>query len=863
VLARDPIGVKPLYYTNHNGTIAFASEIKALLVLPWISAEVDPESLSLYLAFRFVPSPRTLFRGIYKLTPGTSVVLEPGKPLRTEFFAQPSRVLDGNVDEVELLEHFRHEFKEAVRRQLMGDVPVGVLLSGGMDSASILALATQLSSQPVSAYTVGFEDSPDLDEVEDAALTARRFGALHEHVTISTSVFRDRFISSVFSLDEPIATTSVAPFDKLCILASRNHKVVLSGQGADEPFGGYLRHRGEKAAGHPLSRFLAPPITLASHLYPRLEVLERASRTLHASNPLDRFAHILALFSAAQIERLLINPHAGPTPQDVLAPLLARAPQRDSLGKFLYVDTRFGLADDLLLYTDKISMASSLEVRVPFLDLELLRFVESIPASLRVNLLNPKSFLKRALMPFLPSGILNRPKRNFSPPESVWRDSMVDGPRLDWLKAESAAVKTYLYPSEVDKLILENESGRFDRRRQLFALLAFEVWHRVFIDRREPYSDTRSHRKPPPRRGFAPSSDRPHIVTHFGPNPDGPGGMSSIIREYSALNLEGYRQQFVTTFHPDYLLHSLGPFLRASWKILSQPKSSFGIAHFHLSKGGSFIREGLLLILAHARSLPCCVSIHSGAFPRFMHAHPRLVKTILSRADRILVLSPASAMNLTQLNNSIRITVVPNLVHLGPQGSAPGKCAPRVLFGGDVSIDKGIDVLLRCWPDVLASQPECELVIAGPPRGFRPRPYQSVVWLGQVSRKRVFELLNESRVAVLPSRSEGMPMFVLEAMSMGRPVVASAVGTLGELLLNCGTVVPPSDPAALAHALLQYLLNPDLSDRVGSAARSKIEQSFSPRVIAGVLRDIYDSLVPRLQRHTRELVHSESSDRAQ
>jgi asparagine synthase (glutamine-hydrolysing) len=499
LLARDPLGVKPLYWTDHDGGLAFASEVKALLDLPGARREVDPEALDLYLAFRFVPSPRTLFRGVFKLAPGQRLILERSGRPRRDLFAPPPEPIEPHRRPDEWAEAIAAALREAVRRQLMADVPVGVLLSGGADSASMLAIAGDALGAPVHAYTVGFEDAPDLDEVADAASTARRYGAAHRHVRVADSDYRERFAAAAFWLDEPVATPSIAPYDALCQLAASERKVVLSGQGADEPFGGYPRHLAERLAG-PLGRLLAGPAAVAARLRPGSERLDRAARSLRVADDARRYAETLALFPAADRRRLLGAD--GPDPADAVRERIAPAAHLDPLARFLYLDARFGLADDLLLYADKVAMAHSLEVRVPFLDLELLRLVESIPGPLRVRGLRPKHLLRRALRSVLPAEVLARSKRNFAPPSRAWLQGDEGGcASAGWLREPGAAARAYCRPREIDRLLAEQREGRRDRRRQIFALLAFEIWHRTFIDRRlpEPAPAGRAGARPAPR----------------------------------------------------------------------------------------------------------------------------------------------------------------------------------------------------------------------------------------------------------------------------------------------------------------------------------------------------------------------------
>jgi asparagine synthase (glutamine-hydrolysing) len=482
LLARDPLGIKPLYYVERGGMFAFASEAKALLSLPFVTPEVDEESLDLYLTFRFVPSPRTLFRGIRKLGPGEMLIRPEGQVAHLQHYAPPPPAPDLGPSQEDWAEGMLAELRSAVKRQMMGDVPVGILLSGGMDSAAVLALAAETGGPTLRSYTVGFAEAPKEDEVVAAAETARHFGVEHLHVTLNAAAYREKLVPSAYSLDEPVATPSVAPYAALCQLAAEQHKVVLCGQGADEPLGGYARHLGEKLAALPLMGGFAPPLKLAASMLPGNERLQRLSRVFHARRPVSRFVEAFTLFPPREIQRLRGKCADFGLLEAAVEPILDGTDRLDSLARFLFLDSRFSLADDLLLYGDKIAMASSLEVRVPFLDLEFLRFVERIPASLRVSLLRPKQLLRMALKNVLPRAILNRHKRNFSPPDSTWMERSQPGPGLHWLLEPSAAAAQYFRRDEVARLVQEQYQGKRDRRRQLFALLAFELWNRSFFN---------------------------------------------------------------------------------------------------------------------------------------------------------------------------------------------------------------------------------------------------------------------------------------------------------------------------------------------------------------------------------------------
>lgn len=508
LLARDPLGIKPLYYVEHDGKLAFASEAKALLSLPFVTPQVDEESLDLYLTFRFVPSPRTLFRGIRKLGPGEMLIRPEGQVAHLQRYAPPPPAPDLAPSREDWAEGMLTELRAAVRRQMMGDVPVGVLLSGGIDSAAILALAAEVGGPTLRAYTVGFAEAPVEDEVVAAAETAQHFGVEHLHVTLNAASYREQLLPAAYALDEPVATPSVAPYAALCAMASKQHKVVLCGQGADEPLGGYARHLGEKLASSQFIRGLAPGFGLAASVLKGKERLQRLDRVLRARPVAKRFVEAFTLFTPDEVQHLTGKRLDAELLEAAAEAILCGTEHLDSLARFLFLDSRFSLADDLLLYGDKIAMASSLEVRVPFLDLDFLRFVEKIPSSIRVSLFRPKRLLRMALAAVLPRKILNRPKRNFSPPDAIWMEQGDDGPGLHWLDEPASATNRHFSSAEINRLVREQQEGRRDRRRQLFALLAFELWNRSFfsdspitLKRKEPdelhasdYSSTRPGR---------------------------------------------------------------------------------------------------------------------------------------------------------------------------------------------------------------------------------------------------------------------------------------------------------------------------------------------------------------------------------
>ena len=490
LLARDHLGVKPLYYYDDGSRLLFGSEIKAILQDDRVPREIDLESLAIFLALGFVPSPRTLFQGIRKLPPGHRLQVD-GRGVRLERYWHTVPQIRA-IPEAEAVEEYARRFRLAVERQMVSDVPVGSLLSGGVDSAMVTAVMQELSPQPVSTFSIGFEEPGDWNELEEAAASARLLGTDHQDLRISARDYVDFFPESLWHLEEPVLSQSTFAFYFLTRMARCNVKVVLTGQGADEPLAGYDRYRGEKLAGSlgwlagsPMSRRLVAAL-------PRAEKLRRAAQSLGERDPLLRFASIHALFSADDTQKLLrpqlASALAGFDPTQPIRAWQQDVQHLDGLSQLLYIDTRLSLPDDLLFYGDKLSMANSLEARVPILDYELVEFIETLPPALKLRGLTGKYVHKQAARRWLPEHVIRRPKKGFATPVDGWFQSALDGFVRETLLGSDSACREYFEPAAVAALLDEHRERKRDHRRRIFALLSFEVWHRRFL--RSPVSVT-------------------------------------------------------------------------------------------------------------------------------------------------------------------------------------------------------------------------------------------------------------------------------------------------------------------------------------------------------------------------------------
>jgi asparagine synthase (glutamine-hydrolysing) len=486
VAARDPFGVKPLYWWSEGRRVAMASEVGALLATGLVTPKVDRTALDHYLACRFVPGPRTLFEGIRKLPPASLLIApEDGPPVTSSYREAPgSPLLDA---EEEIGRELLVRFEEAVERQMMSDVPYGVFLSGGVDSAAIAAAMARGMDEPPSTFTIGFPGhGTDLDEREYAARSAHLIGTDHHDTAMEESDFLNELARSVRRLEEPVGIPSAGALMQLSRFAARSVKVVLSGQGADEPHGGYGRHQAAAAlsvAGRlgPLARPLRAATGLmsgnerarrAGRLLGDMPAAERLVRLVEISDDATRAGLAGGIGSEAAAERLALA-------EDVLSDVAGRG----LVEQALYLDTHLFLPDGILLCADKMSMSAGLEQRVPFLDLELMRFVERVPARMRVRPRAGKRLHRKAMARLLPQEIIKRPRHGFASPYAIWlRQSL--GEEVERRYCAGNGVGELIDPTMVGELVRAHRSGRADHKSVLFCLLELSEWHRAFIEGR-------------------------------------------------------------------------------------------------------------------------------------------------------------------------------------------------------------------------------------------------------------------------------------------------------------------------------------------------------------------------------------------
>ncbi|MCA1633285.1 MAG: asparagine synthase (glutamine-hydrolyzing) [Acidobacteria bacterium] len=487
-IARDRVGKKPLYYTlTPRGTLIFGSELKSLLAHPEVGREIDPAALDAYLTYGYVPDPLSIFRGVEKLPPGHHLIFEGGR-VRVEQFWDFKFEESGRRREEDYLDELRALLDEAVRIRLVADVPLGAFLSGGVDSSTVVGLMARHTAQPVKTFSIGFnEDS--YNELKYARIAARHFKTDHHEFVVTPDIC-SVVDELVWHFDEPFADSSSIPTYMVSKLAREHVKVVLSGDGGDELFAGYTRYviDRRRSGFARLPRFVREG--LMQRAARRLPHGARGRNFIHdvAFDGLDRYLESVSIFtrlnkSALYTEDFRRSLNGGAArPSEMFRALAARSGSADPLDALLYLDSKTYLPGDILTKVDRMSMAASLEARVPLLDHRLIEFVTRVPSSLKIRGLETKYLLKRAVSDLVPAEILNRPKQGFGVPIEQWINQQLRDRVRGTLLEPLSLQRGFAEPRYVELLFDEHERGRRDHSTELWALFVLELWHRQFVD---------------------------------------------------------------------------------------------------------------------------------------------------------------------------------------------------------------------------------------------------------------------------------------------------------------------------------------------------------------------------------------------
>jgi len=491
LLARDRLGIKPLYYTTAAGAFLFASEVKAFLPYPGFRVDIEPGALDLYLALQYVPGPDTLFRGVRKLLPGHLLVSENGRVSVRRYWELVLGDFRPGTTVAEAAEEFGALFRETVNRHLVSDVPVGALLSGGVDSSAVVAAMTA-GGGPVQTFTVGFELPGHHNELTEARRVARHFGTAHHELLLKPDAAA-QLADLAWHMDEPVADAAALPTYLICRFARQHVPVVLTGEGGDELLGGYPRYAWFATAKW-LQRLL-PAAVRDGLVLPLTRLAPLSRRYRHAlENVLaerDDVARHLHWIGAVEpgLRRELVGPtFAGRAAAGVaearLAVYFADGDRRpgDVLQRLMALDVDTWLVDDVLTKMDKMSMAASVEARVPFLDHRLVEFLASLPLAVKATGVGTKPLLKRAMRGLVPAATLRRRKHAFQVPLDQWvRGSLRDFVR-DVLLDRRARERGWLDATRVETLLSSRDRPGARYGQSVWTLLCLELWARAFFD---------------------------------------------------------------------------------------------------------------------------------------------------------------------------------------------------------------------------------------------------------------------------------------------------------------------------------------------------------------------------------------------
>jgi asparagine synthase (glutamine-hydrolysing) len=494
IVGRDRLGIKPLYVLQDGRRFAFASEAKSLLTLPGVAAGLDERVLPAYLRLGYIPAPFTAFKGIRKLAPATIVTVDARGAVERRYWRIPGGV-DDRTSEREWIERVRTRLEESVRMQMVSDVPIGAFLSGGVDSSAVVAMMSAHSDAPVRTYSIGFGGSQAdefYNELPFARIVAKRFATQHREILVKPDVVA-LMPQLMWHLDEPLADTAFITTYLVSKFAREDVTVILSGVGGDEIFGGYRRYLGD----HVHRRFAALPgwmqrlaVRLGARLpedrHSRLLNLARYAKAFLATTDLsaeERYSAFLQVFAFGEVDELLGAPARR---HDAILDAFGHASGNDMINRMLVADAETQLPDDLLHLTDRMTMATSLECRVPLLDHELVEMAARIPGHVKMKRGELKYVMKRALADVLPATILTRGKRGFGTPMGAWLKRDLAPMLTQVLSPASMAARGLFRPGPVQRLIAQHRANRVDGTDRLLSLLNLEIWCRVYLDARSP-----------------------------------------------------------------------------------------------------------------------------------------------------------------------------------------------------------------------------------------------------------------------------------------------------------------------------------------------------------------------------------------
>ncbi len=502
-LARDRVGIKPLYFTNTGKALIFGSEIKSLLVDPEVKREVNLRAIDRFLTYYYLPGNETLLKGIFKLEPGHHLTITSGQIIKRRYWDLEFNPSDRWTTIEQVVEELQALLSRTIKDHMLSDVPVGVLASGGVDSTGVLRHAVEHSSQPINTFTVGFSGATFADERPYAKMASQKFGTIHHDLTVTAKDFRDFLPRYVSHMEEPVCEPPAISLYFVSKLARETGvKVLLSGEGGDEAFAGYPKYRNLMVIER-LKSVFGPAKGVLSGVLKLMELIKGQDNRHYRntiSTPMSEYYFGLAATPETPFNRAKRTLYSAEFAAEVRgeishAPtreMFSRVSEKSHLSQMLYVDTNSWLPDDLLVKADKMTMATSVELRVPLLDHQVLEFGASLPDEFKVKGKSCKRVLRAALQDSVPSEILTRKKAGFPLPYDQWLKTELKEFVSDTLLASDAALNSYFNKDEIRKMVDHqretSSSGKaqhaLDSSREIFSLMVLELWHKQLFQKR-------------------------------------------------------------------------------------------------------------------------------------------------------------------------------------------------------------------------------------------------------------------------------------------------------------------------------------------------------------------------------------------
>ncbi|MBK7631098.1 MAG: asparagine synthase (glutamine-hydrolyzing) [Ignavibacteriales bacterium] len=484
VLARDRMGIKIVYYMIENGLLYFGSEIRAILAGLNRKPDINPAAINLFLRYRYTPAPHTIYKGIQKLAAGTCLVVENGNVEIKHWWNYKPQTFNPIPKEAQVKEELLELYRQAVKSHLISDVPLGILLSGGVDSNMLLALMNEFG-EDWKSFTVGYGGSFHDDELDYAKESAVIFNSPHYSIKINQERFEETLSKIIACVEEPIASSSIVPMYYVCQKARQRVKVALMGQGPDELFGGYTRHLGVYYGKYwrSIPGTIRKPIGKLLSKMSKSESIRRGLDSLEVSQKLVRYQQVFSLMSESLIDGLfqddLLTEGTGDYILDSWKNLETLIEDTDDLNGFQYLEIRTSLPDELLMYGDKLSMAHGLEVRVPYLDQKIVEYVERLPSDYHIRFGTRKWIHKQVCSDYLPKKIIKRKKRGFAANVvDRWFKESLSNDFSGILLDKSSLMYEFLKPKKVLSLYKDHTDGKEVNYKILFSLIVLEKWLR-------------------------------------------------------------------------------------------------------------------------------------------------------------------------------------------------------------------------------------------------------------------------------------------------------------------------------------------------------------------------------------------------